>query len=78
MAEATGVKVYCRFRPFNRRETELGGDASQFLRLGETSIEINDPQGGGAGNNWASGYSQGQKLHEEVGDRIQHCLSFTT
>ena len=52
MAEATGVKVYCRFRPFNRREIELGGDASRFLRLGETSIEINDPQGGGAGNNF--------------------------
>ena len=48
MAEATGVKVFCRFRPFNRRETELGGDESGFLKLGETSIEINDPAGGGA------------------------------
>lgn len=26
--------------------------------------------GGGAGNNWASGYSQGQKIHEEVFDII--------
>lgn len=26
--------------------------------------------GGGAGNNWASGYSQGEKLHEEVFDII--------
>lgn len=26
--------------------------------------------GGGAGNNWASGYSQGEKLHEEIFDII--------
>lgn len=28
------------------------------------------PQGGGAGNNWATGYSQGEKLHEEIFDII--------
>lgn len=27
-------------------------------------------QGGGAGNNWASGYGQGEKLHEEIFDII--------
>jgi tubulin gamma len=27
-------------------------------------------EGGGAGNNWASGFSQGQKLYEEVFDII--------
>lgn len=27
--------------------------------------------GGGAGNNWASGYSQGEKLHEEIFDIIE-------
>lgn len=26
--------------------------------------------GGGAGNNWASGYSQGEKLNEEIFDII--------
>ena len=26
--------------------------------------------GGGAGNNWASGYAQGEKLNEEVFDII--------
>lgn len=26
--------------------------------------------GGGAGNNWASGYAQGEKLYEEVFDII--------
>lgn len=26
--------------------------------------------GGGAGNNWASGYSQGERLHEEIFDII--------
>jgi tubulin gamma len=27
--------------------------------------------GGGAGNNWASGYSQGEKLQEEIFDIIE-------
>eukprot|EP01052_Picozoa_sp_SAG31_P042440 SAG31_NODE_6736_length_1905_cov_1.909745_2_plen_91_part_00 len=26
MAEAAGVKVFCRFRPFNKREIALGAD----------------------------------------------------
>ncbi len=26
--------------------------------------------GGGAGNNWASGYSQGKQLYEEVGKEV--------
>jgi tubulin gamma len=29
-----------------------------------------DPQGSGAGNNWASGYVQGEAVHEEIFDMI--------
>jgi kinesin family protein 5 len=65
MAEATGVKVFCRFRPFNRRETELGGDESGFLKLGETSIEINDPGGGGSSNNFEFDYIFGMNTKQE-------------
>jgi hypothetical protein len=28
------------------------------------------PQGGGAGNNWATGFSQGERLQEEIFDII--------
>jgi kinesin family protein 5 len=45
MAEATNVKVYTRFRPFNKREIALGGDSTGFLNINKLdhSIKLTEP-----------------------------------
>ena len=43
---------------------------SEFSKLYNPENVYLSKHGGGAGNNWASGFSQGQKLHEDVFDII--------
>ena len=43
---------------------------SQYAKLYNPENVYLSKDGGGAGNNWASGYSQGEKLKEEVFDII--------
>ncbi|KAK9507594.1 hypothetical protein O3M35_007417 [Rhynocoris fuscipes] len=44
---------------------------SQYAKLYNPENIYLSKDGGGAGNNWASGYSQGEKLQEEVFDIIE-------
>ncbi|XP_055849437.1 tubulin gamma-1 chain-like [Episyrphus balteatus] len=44
--------------------------SSPYAKLYNPENVFLSKHGGGAGNNWASGYSQGEKLHEEVFDII--------
>ena len=39
------VKVFCRFRPFNAREKELGADKGVNLKIGKEKITIGDATG---------------------------------
>ena len=50
----------------------LRGDSNmqQFLQLYNPENIYLSKHGGGAGNNWASGYSQGERLQEEIFDII--------
>lgn len=43
---------------------------SQYAKLYNPENVYLSKDGGGAGNNWASGFSQGDKLHEEIFDII--------
>ena len=43
---------------------------SEYAKLYNPENVYLAKDGGGAGNNWASGYSQGETLHEEVFDII--------
>ncbi|KAI1289926.1 Tubulin gamma-2 chain [Halotydeus destructor] len=43
---------------------------SQYAKLYNPENVFLSKHGGGAGNNWASGHSQGQKLHDEIFDII--------
>lgn len=42
----------------------------RFLQLYNPENIYLSKHGGGAGNNWASGYSQGERLQEEIFDII--------
>jgi tubulin gamma len=44
----------------------------RFLQLYNPENIYLSKHGGGAGNNWASGYSQGERLQEEIFDIIDH------
>jgi hypothetical protein len=37
---STSIRVFCRFRPLNGREKEIGGDVSGFLRLTDDEIGL--------------------------------------
>ena len=41
--ESVNVKVFCRFRPFNQREIELGADKALEIKIRSEYITITDP-----------------------------------
>jgi kinesin family protein 5 len=45
MSESDSVKVFCRFRPFNAREIELGADQGVELIIKPGAISIGDATG---------------------------------
>jgi kinesin family protein 5 len=45
MADDNSVKVFCRFRPFNRREIQLGADQGVELIIKPGAISIGDASG---------------------------------
>ena len=45
---------------------------SEYKKLYNPENIYVDKDGGGAGNNWASAFSQGEQLHEELFDIIDH------
>ena len=46
MSGEAGVKVFCRFRPFNKREIELGADkAVDFQVSAATSMRLDLTEG---------------------------------
>ena len=46
MSDISGVRVFCRFRPFNQREIALGEDQKLELEILPGKIEIMDPASG--------------------------------
>lgn len=52
---------------YNLRDDSNG---QWFLQLYNPENIYLSKHGGGAGNNWASGYSQGERLQEEIFDII--------
>lgn len=46
MPEAECVRVFCRFRPFNKREIELGADQAVKIEIKGEGITITDPTDG--------------------------------
>jgi kinesin family protein 5 len=68
MAEATNVKVYTRFRPFNKRETELGGDSSGYLGIDtvQHTVKLNDPGGHGGGATFTVDHVFDQTAEQEA------------
>ena len=48
MAESECVRVFCRFRPFNKREIALGADQALKIDIKAESITITDPTDGKA------------------------------
>ena len=48
MAESECVRVFCRFRPFNKREIALGADQALKIDIKADSITITDPTDGKA------------------------------
>ena len=48
-----------------------GDTAVTRLRRATENIFV-AKEGGGAGNNWASGYRQGEENHEHIGERRVH------
>ena len=45
MSESDGVKVFCRFRPFNAREIKIGADKGVELIIKPGAISIGDANG---------------------------------
>ena len=46
MADSCNVRVFCRFRPFNQREKELGADQGVEINLKPGQVEIVEPSTG--------------------------------
>ena len=46
MADSCNVRVFCRFRPFNRRELALGADKGVEINLKPGQVELVEPASG--------------------------------
>lgn len=61
------------FCPLLRRSVIHGIQNSEVRNLFNPENVFLSDHGGGAGNNWASGYSQGEGVQEDILDMIGGC-----